>query len=96
MGHYRSGLPVMRCQGQTETIRYRSRAVPLLTLPGDHDGGVPSGKDMRRSAETLRKIAEATKGLEDSPTDARLRDRLELAADVLDAGADADEEPRNP
>ena len=42
----------------------------------------------------MRKVAELTTGLpEDLPADARLRDRLELAADVLDATARTEEEP---
>lgn len=41
---------------------------------------------MHKAAESLRKIAASTLGLpDDSPADARLRDQLELAADVLDA-----------
>jgi hypothetical protein len=39
-----------------------------------------------KATGSLRKIADLTTGLpEDSPVDAQLRDRLELAADVLDA-----------
>ena len=87
----------MLCQGQAETIRCRSRAVPLSPPSGEHDGGVPSTEDMRRSAETLRKISDETEGLpEDSLADARLRDRLDLAADFLYARAEAEEEPRKP
>lgn len=42
--------------------------------------------DTHKAAQSLRKIADLTYGLpEDSPADAHLRDRLELAADVLDA-----------
>jgi hypothetical protein len=70
------------------------RAVPPRSLSEGDDGGVPSPKDMRQAAESLRKLADRTTGLpEDSPADAQLRDRLELAADVLDAGAEAEEPP---
>ena len=87
-------MPVLRSQS---TCRTRSisipEAFPLSRLPGDHDGGVASGRDMRRSAETLRKIAEVTQRLPgDSPADARLQDHLELAADVLDATVEAEPE----
>jgi len=53
---------------------------------------VPSAEDHRRAAESLRQIAEKTSGLPgDAPADRTLQDRLELAADVLDATAEADE-----
>jgi len=49
-------------------------------------------EEMEKAAESLRKVAALTSGLaEDSPTDAQLRDRLELAADVLDAVTGTDE-----
>ncbi len=54
---------------------------------------MPSPEDIHRSAEIVRKLVALTEGLpDDSPVDARLRDRLELAADVLDATAEADPE----
>jgi len=62
------------------------------------DGQPPSGRrliseDLHAAAEQLRKISALTEGLPgDSPNDARLRDRLELSADVLDATAGADQE----
>ena len=59
------------------------------------DGGVAPGRqrDFRKAAESLRKIAGETAGLpDDSLTDAQLRDRLELAADVLDATAGGEQE----
>jgi hypothetical protein len=54
------------------------------------------GRSRRQTeaAESLRKVAELTTGLpEESPADARLRDRLELAADVLDTTAKTEEHP---
>ena len=73
----------------------RALTLHALLSARRESGEVPSTKEMRHAAISLRKIAEATTGLpDDSPTDARMRDRLELAADVLDAGAGADpEEP---
>lgn len=55
-------------------------------------GTVPSGRDLREAARVLRKVVEVTSDLPDadSPNDARLRDRLELAADTLDAAAESD------
>ena len=56
----------------------------------------PSGRrltsaDLHTAAEQLRKISAMTEGLPgDSPNDARLRDRLELAADVLDTTGEPD------
>jgi hypothetical protein len=48
---------------------------------------------MATAAKALRKIALRTTDLPaDSPIDARPRDRLELAADVLDAAAAANRE----
>ncbi|HAM02706.1 MAG TPA: hypothetical protein DCQ30_10860 [Acidimicrobiaceae bacterium] len=53
----------------------------------------PSRATVRRAVEALRRIAAHTTGLpDDSPADSQLRDRLELAADVLDATARAEEE----
>ncbi len=44
--------------------------------------------DMAAAADSLRLVVEKTKGLpEDTSKDAALRERLELAADVLDASA---------
>jgi CubicO group peptidase (beta-lactamase class C family) len=52
----------------------------------------PKPSDISKAAESLRQVAAHTSGLpEDSATDAQLRDRLELAADVLDAVAEAQE-----
>jgi len=51
-----------------------------------------STADMHEAAESLRRVVAATENLpDDSPSDARLRDRLELAADVLDAAGEAPE-----
>ena len=48
--------------------------------------------DTSKAAESLRKVAALTSNLpDDSPSDAKLRDRLELAAEVLDAAAEAQE-----
>lgn len=48
-----------------------------------------SNRDLHRAARSIRAIIEATANLpDDSPHDAQLRDRLDLAADVLDAAAD--------
>jgi hypothetical protein len=50
--------------------------------------------DISKAAERLRKAAALTVGLpDDSLADAKLRDRLELAAEVLDAAARTEEEP---
>ena len=47
---------------------------------------MPSKADLRRAAATLRKLASETENLlDDTPKDGQLRERLELAADVLDA-----------
>jgi len=57
-------------------------------------GDVPSARDLREAARVLRKVVERTTGLpDDSPRDAQLRDRLELAADTLDAAARTDPDP---
>ena len=46
----------------------------------------------KNAAATIRRVVELTTGLaDDSQADARLRDRLELAADVLDATARAED-----
>lgn len=50
---------------------------------------VPLKDDLRRAARSIRRIVENTAGLPgDSPRDAQLRERLDLAAHVLDAAAD--------
>lgn len=50
---------------------------------------VPSNHDLRQAARVLRRVVAITADLaDDSPRDAQLRDRLELAADVLDAATD--------
>jgi hypothetical protein len=50
-------------------------------------------EDLHDAAQQLRKISTLTEGLPaDSLVDARLRDRLGLAADVLDAVAGVDQE----
>jgi hypothetical protein len=55
---------------------------------------VPSKADLRRAAKSLREVASLTAGLpEDSPSDARLRESLELAADVLEATVQREKEP---
>ena len=52
----------------------------------------PKSENMHKAAESLRKFAAHTTGLpDDSPTDARLRDRMEFGADVLDAVGGAEE-----
>lgn len=49
---------------------------------------VPGARDLRRAADSLRQIVALTERLPDeSPPDAALRDRLELAADVLEGAA---------
>ena len=49
---------------------------------------MPSKRELREVARQLRLISELTEPLpEDSPPDGALRDRLELAADVLEAAA---------
>ena len=61
-------------------------AFPPLLTPKNNDGDVPSKGEMHRAAEVLRRVVATTRGLpDDSPADAHLRDRLDLAADVLDA-----------
>lgn len=50
---------------------------------------MPSAHDLRRAVRSIRAIIEKTTDLpDDSPRSAQLRDRLSLAADVLDAAAD--------
>ncbi|HXY27506.1 MAG TPA: hypothetical protein VEH82_04430 [Acidimicrobiales bacterium] len=51
---------------------------------------MPSPEDLHEAADSLRRIIELTEP-DGSPYDDRLRDHLELAADVLGAGAEADE-----
>jgi hypothetical protein len=47
-------------------------------------------RNMARAAESLRLIAAVTTDLpDDSPTNVQLRDRLEFAADVLNATSEA-------
>ena len=49
---------------------------------------MPTARDLRQTANTLRRIVELTVGLpDDSPPDRALSDRLELAADVLEGAA---------
>jgi hypothetical protein len=49
---------------------------------------VPTASQLRGAARQLRLISELTEHLpEDSPSDAALRDRLELAAEVLEGAA---------
>jgi hypothetical protein len=51
----------------------------------------PTRADVEQAVESLRTIAELTTGLpDDSPSDAQLRDRLDLAADVLEATVRSD------
>ena len=51
-------------------------------------GNVPSAHQLRAVSRQLRLISELTEHLpDDSPPDAALRDRLELAADVLEGAA---------
>jgi len=46
---------------------------------------VSSQEDLRRAADAIRKVVAQSEGLsENSRADAGLRERLELAADVLD------------
>lgn len=47
-----------------------------------------SAADLNAAAATLRRLVDATADLpDDGPADARLRDRLELAAAVLEAAS---------
>ena len=49
---------------------------------------VPKAEDLRRTSDTLHRIVELTSNLsEDSQADAAFRERLELAAEVLNAAA---------
>jgi hypothetical protein len=49
---------------------------------------MPTAGQLRAAARQLRLISELTEHLpDDSPQDAALRDRLELAADVLEGAA---------
>jgi hypothetical protein len=49
---------------------------------------VPSARDLRQTADALRRIVELTEALPDEEhKDQVLQDRLELAARVLDASA---------
>jgi hypothetical protein len=49
---------------------------------------MPSNRNLRQAADTLHRIVELTEQLpDDSPPDRALRDRLELAADVLEGAA---------
>lgn len=53
---------------------------------GDKMTCVPSARDLRQTANALRRIVELTAALPDEePKDQVLQDRLELAARVLDA-----------
>jgi len=63
---------------------------PLALPPPERDAGsVPSREDLRRAAASLRALARATSKLPgDSPADGKLQDRLDLAAQVLDAAAE--------
>ena len=55
-----------------------------------NNGVVPSKYQLRDVARQLRNISELTEHLpEDSPPDAALRDRLDLAADILGGAAKA-------
>jgi hypothetical protein len=55
---------------------------------------VPSKADLRKAARTLRRITAETEGLpDDMRADRTLQDRLELAADVLDATAAGESAP---
>ena len=66
--------------GSTYTSRLGRRAI-MVTMPSAHD--------LRRAVRSIRAIIEKTTDLpDDSPRSAQLRDRLSLAADVLDAAAD--------
>lgn len=60
------------------TMRARSTVMPQTKT-------VPTRAEMRSAARTVRKIVERTANLpDDTPADERLRDRLELAAAVLE------------
>ena len=49
---------------------------------------MPTARDLRQTADALRRIAELTEDLPgETSKDLALRDRLELAARVLDASA---------
>ena len=82
------------------SVAVRGLPSPVYAGKNDHvaDWQPPSGRrltseDLHAAVERLRKISALTEGLPgDSPNDARLRDRLELAADVLDATGEPDQE----
>jgi hypothetical protein len=85
----RPHLPVAAGPVWPHTTRYSRCAPgspfhPFVPHPYDH-GRVPSKADLRHVAKSLRAVAFVAAALpDDSPTDAMLRDRLELAADVLE------------
>lgn len=67
--------------------------VPPYGRQRTEDTGVPSARDFRRAAESLRRIAAETAGLpEEEGEDRTLQTRLELAADILDAAAEQPED----
>jgi transcriptional regulator with XRE-family HTH domain len=77
----------MRSPG-LETLAKLARALELDAA--GRMGTVPSKKQLRRVARQLRLISELTEQLPDnSPPDAALRVRLDLAADVLEGAAKA-------
>ena len=66
-------------------FRHTRRGSPC---PSDRMTTMPRIRDLRQAAKTLRLIVEATKGLPDeTPRDLGLQDRLDLAANFLDAAA---------
>jgi len=74
--------------GQRQSGLHQTLVMVLNQCTGGRMEVVPSNRDLRQVANTLRRIVELTEHLpEDSPPDAALRDRLELAADVLEGTA---------
>jgi hypothetical protein len=62
------------------------RTGPGFDASDEMMGSVPTASQLRQVARQLRLISELTEELaDDSPPDAALRDRLGLAADVLEA-----------
>lgn len=66
------------------------RTVPQWSVPLRHAGGMVAKRDLQRAARSLHRLAEADLP-ENTSTDDRLRDRLELAAEVLHAAGERGE-----
>jgi len=72
--------------GQRQSGLHQTLVMVLNQCTGGRMEVVPSNRDLRQVANTLCRIVELTEHLpEDSPPDATLRDRPELAAAVLEA-----------